>query len=818
MVADRLSTVTGMNNSDVVWFDEVGVADVARVGGKNASLGEMLRSLTAVGVRVPDGFATTANAYRAFVAHNGLGARMSDALGEYRRGEVTLAVAGETIREAFLLSEFPPNLAEEIRAAYRELAVRGGRSRLGVAVRSSATAEDLPDASFAGQQETFLNVVGERDLMDACRRCYASLFTDRAIAYRQLKGFDDLEVALSIGVQRMVRSDVGASGVMFSIDTESGFPRVAVISAAWGLGELVVQGIVDPDKYVVFKPLLGDQRLKPIIEKSVGAKQRKMVYGRGASARTRTIETTERERRAVVLTDDEIMSLARWAATVEEHYGRPMDMEWAKDGVTNELFLVQARPETVQATKSVTAFVVNRLTGEGPLLARGAAIGDGIAAAEVCIIRDPSEIGRFPDGAILVTEMTDPDWVPIMSRAAGIITDHGGPTSHAAIVSRELGIPAVVGTGDGTAVLSDDTPVTLSCAEGEEGHVYRGILPYERDEVDVSEIPPTRTRLMVNIANPAAAFQWWRLPAAGVGLARMEFIISNSIAVHPMALIHPERVTDAGERARIAELTRDWKEPTEFFVDTLTRGIAKLATPYHPSPVIVRMSDFKTNEYAHLLGGRDFEHAEENPMIGFRGASRYYDPRYREGFALECRAIARVRGELGFRNVIVMIPFCRTVAEADQVLAVMAENGLRRGTDDLQVYMMCEIPSNVIVAEQFATRFDGFSIGSNDLTQLTLGVDRDSGELAGLFDERDPAVERMVAMAIRAAHSAGIKVGICGQAPSNYPDFAEFLVREGIDSISLNPDSFLRTAARVAEVEQTLMSSVESTPAQSGWR
>lgn len=799
-----------MSDGDVVWFDEVGLADVPRVGGKNASLGEMIVALAGLGVRVPDGFATTADAYRAFIAHNALDDRIRNALAEYRRGEVTLAAAGEGIREAFMSSEFPSSLATAIRAAYRELAERSGSDRLGVAVRSSATAEDLPDASFAGQQETFLNVVGERGLMDACRRCYASLFTDRAIVYRQLKGFDDLEVALSIGVQRMVRSDVGASGVMFSIDTESGFPRVAVISAAWGLGELVVQGIVDPDKYVVFKPLLDDPRLKPIIEKTVGAKERKMVYGRGASARTRTIETTARERRAVVLPDEDIVELARWSAAVERHYGRPMDMEWAKDGVTNELFLVQARPETVQATKSVTAFVVNRLTGAGPLLARGAAIGDGIAAGEVCMIRDPSEISRFRDGAILVTEMTDPDWVPIMSRAAAIVTDHGGSTSHAAIVSRELGIPAVVGTGDGTSVLVDSSPVTLSCAEGEEGHVYGGILPYERDEVDVSEIPATRTRLMVNIASPAAAFQWWRLPAAGVGLARMEFIISNSIAAHPMALVHPERVTDPEDRKRIAQLTEGWSDPSEYFVDTLARGIAMLAAPYHPNPVIVRMSDFKTNEYAHLVGGRDFEHPEENPMIGFRGASRYYDPRYREGFALECRAIARVRSELGFGNVIVMIPFCRTVAEADRVLAVMKDNGLERGTDGLQVYMMCEVPSNVIVAEQFATRFDGFSIGSNDLTQLTLGVDRDSGQLAGLFDERDPAVERLVAMAIRAAHSAGIKVGICGQAPSNYPDFAEFLVREGIDSISLNPDSFLRTAARVAEVESTLASSISA--------
>lgn len=793
-----------MDDSQVVWFGEVGVTDVARVGGKNASLGELLRELSAEGVRVPDGFATTADAYRSFVAHNGLDGVISAALVGYRNGEVALATAGETIRDAMLSSPFPASLAEEIRRAYRELAVGAGDDRLRVAVRSSATAEDLPDASFAGQQETFLNVVGERELMDACRRCYASLFTDRAIAYRQLKGFDDLDVALSIGVQRMVRSDVGASGVMFSIDTESGFPRVAVISAAWGLGELVVQGSVDPDKYVVFKPLLADSRLTPIIEKSVGAKLHKMVYGRGARARTRTVATQVAERRAVVLSDEEIIELARWATVVERHYGRPMDLEWAKDGVTRELFLVQARPETVQATKSVTAFVVNRLTGEGPMLATGAAIGDGIATGAVCLIRDPSEIGDFRDGAILVTEMTDPDWVPIMSRAAGIVTDHGGTTSHAAIVSRELGIPAVVGTGTGTSVLVDGTPVTLSCAAGEEGHVYGGTLPFERDEIDVSTIPATRTQLMVNVASPATAFRWWRLPAAGVGLARMEFIIGNSIQVHPMALIHPERVTDEGERRRIAELTRDWRDPAEFFVDTLARGVAKLAAPFHPAPVIVRMSDFKTNEYAHLIGGRDFEQPEENPMIGFRGASRYYDPRYRPAFGLECRAVMRARGELGFRNIVVMIPFCRTVTEADEVLAVMAEHGLRRGEDGLQVFMMCEVPSNVVLADRFATRFDGFSIGSNDLTQLTLGVDRDSAELAGLFDERDPAVERMVEMAIRGAHDGGIKVGICGQAPSDHPEFAEFLVREGIDSISLNPDSFMRTAVRIAEAEATL--------------
>lgn len=785
----------------VLWFTEVGMSDVPRVGGKNASLGELITALTDSGVRVPDGFATTADAYRAVVAHNQLEPRIRSELEEYRAGTSTLQAAGEAIREAFLAAELPAQLTDQLRTAYRELSTRSGHVHVAVAVRSSATAEDLPDASFAGQQETFLNVVGERQLLDACRRCYASLFTDRAITYRELKGFDDLDVALSIGVQRMVRSDIGASGVMFSIDTESGFPRVVEISAAWGLGELVVQGIVDPDSYKVFSPLLADPSLSPIIERTVGAKERKMIYARGASARTRIVDTSPRERAALVLADGDILQLARWATAVAEHYGRPMDMEWAKDGETGELFLVQARPETVQATRSVSHFVVHRLTGTGPLLLSGVAIGDGIATGEVCVIRDPSEITRFRDGAILVTEMTDPDWVPIMSRAAGIITEHGGATSHAAIVSRELGKPAVVGTGTATTALKDGEQVTLSCAEGEAGRVYGGIVPFERDEIDLSAIPPTTTRLMVNIASPAAAFQWWRLPAAGVGLARMEFIIANGITAHPMALIHPERVSAEADRARIAELTRGWEDGASFFVDTLARGIGKIAAAYHPNPVIVRMSDFKSNEYAHLVGGADFEMPEENPMIGFRGASRYDDERYREGFALECRAIRMVRSELGFRNVIVMIPFCRTPAEADRVLAVMEQNGIGRGTDGLEVYMMCEIPSNVIRAAEFASRFDGFSIGSNDLTQLTLGVDRDSAQLAALFDERDAAVQKMVQLAIEGAHAAGIKVGICGQAPSDYPEFAEFLVEQGIDSISLNPDSFLRTAERVAKIE-----------------
>lgn len=790
-----------MSESHVVWFDEIGMADVPQVGGKNASLGEMTRSLKTGGVRVPDGFATTAAAYRTFIEANGIDAAMRARIAEYRAGEASLRSTGEAIRELFLDSEFPEDIAESIRSHYRTLAERAGLDRLSVAVRSSATAEDLPDASFAGQQETFLNISGERELLDACRRCYASLFTDRAISYREVKGFDHLDVALSIGVQRMVRSDVGASGVMFSIDTDSGFPRAAVISAAWGLGETVVQGSINPDKYVVFKPLLADKGLAPIIEKTLGSKARKMVYSRGGHARTRTVDTSAEERSSFVLDDAEILDLARWAVTVEEHYGRPMDMEWARDGATGDLFMVQARPETVQALKSGTRFTIHHLRGTGKILASGAAIGDSIAQGTACVIRDTRDIDTFRDGAILVTEMTDPDWVPVMKRASGIVTDHGGTTSHAAIVSRELGVPAVVGTGNGTSVLGEGQAVTLSCAEGDLGRVYEGTVPFDTEDVDLGALPATRTAMMVNIASPGAAFQWWRLPAAGVGLARMEFIISNLIRVHPMALVHPERVTDPDEARQIKELTGGYADPREYFVEALALGIAKIAAPYHPHPVIVRLSDFKTNEYAHLIGGGSFEQPEENPMLGFRGASRYYDERYREGFALECAALKRVRETIGFSNVIVMIPFCRTPDEADRVLAVMAENGLVRGENGLQVYMMCEIPSNVVLAEKFAPKFDGFSIGSNDLTQLVLGVDRDSEQLAALFDERDGAVTAMISEAIRKAHAAGIKIGICGQGPSNHPDFAAFLVGEGIDSISLNPDSYLKTVRVIADVE-----------------
>lgn len=786
----------------VLWFEQLGVADVGRVGGKNASLGEMVCALKAQGVRVPDGFATTAEAFRLYVRHNGIGAAIEQHLAALHEGRASLSTAGAAIRQLFLDGEFPPPVAQQIVEAYRELARRSGPGTLAVAVRSSATAEDLPEASFAGQQESFLNVRGEAELLRACRRCYASLYTDRAIAYRQNKGFDHAQVALSAGVQRMIRADKAGAGVMFSIDTESGFPGVALINAAWGLGENVVQGAIDPDKYVVFKALLDDAARRPIVEKTLGSKARKMVYAEGTSARTCNVDTTRQEREAFVLSDAEILQLGRWAVLVERHYGRAMDMEWAKDGESGELYMLQARPETVQSVRKSSVLTTFRLKGRGPRLLGGVAIGQAIATGTVCMIRSAADIGRFREGSILVTESTDPDWGPVMKKAAGIITNHGGATSHAAIVSRELGLPAIVGTQAATQVLRDGQAVTLSCAEGEEGVVYEGILAFETREVDLTDVPATRTAMMLNLASPAAAFRWWRLPAKGIGLARMEFIINNLIRIHPMALAHFDALEDPVARGQIEALTRGYADKRAYFVDTLARGIAKLAAPVHPHPVVVRLSDFKSNEYAHLLGGAQFEPAEPNPMLGLRGASRYYHERYRDGFALECLALRKVREEMGFANVVVMVPFCRTPREADLVLQEMSRHGLQRGRDGLQVLVMCEIPSNVILAEEFARRFDGFSIGSNDLTQLILGVDRDSAELAQLFDERDEAVRRMIQDVIARAHRCGIKVGICGQAPSNHPDFAAFLVEAGIDSISLNPDSFVATTRTVAATER----------------
>jgi pyruvate, water dikinase len=785
----------------VIWFDRLARTDVALVGGKNASLGEMVQQLGARGIRVPPGFATTAQAFRDYLAANNLNEFIAGTLARLDDGQLELAEAGRRIRAAIIAGDWPETLSAQIVGAWQDLAERTGATDLSVAVRSSATAEDLPEASFAGQQETYLNVRGAAALLDACRRCYASLYTDRAITYRRLQGFAHDKVALSVGVQMMVRSDLGGAGVMFTIDTESGFDKVVLINAAWGLGETVVQGTVTPDEYQVFKPLLKNPALTPIVEKKLGSKAHKLVYAGASGGATRTVPTSKSERARLVLSDGEIVDLARQGCVIEDHYGVPMDIEWARDGQTGEIYIVQARPETVQSRASVGVLHSYRLGKHGPKLLQGLSVGQSVVTGTVCLIESARDIDRFVDGAILVTSTTDPDWVPIMKRAAAIITDHGGRTSHAAIVSRELGLPAIVGTGSATQDLHDLQEVTVSCAEGEDGHVYEGIAEFSIEAQHIDAVPQTRTRVMLNLANPAAAFRWWRLPADGVGLARMEFVIANTVRVHPLALTRFDELRDEGEKAEIAALTRGHADRNGYFVERLAGGLARLAAVVHPRPVIVRMSDFKTNEYANLLGGRQFEPLEENPMLGFRGASRYYSPDYRDGFALECRAIRLLRERMGFENLVVMIPFCRTLDEADRVLAEMAASGLRRGEGGLKVYMMCEIPSNVILAESFAQRFDGFSIGSNDLTQLTLGVDRDSDKLAELFDERDPAVLWMIRTVIDKAHAQGIPVGLCGQAPSNDATFAGLLVAAGIDSVSVTPDSFFAVKRHIAEAE-----------------
>lgn len=786
----------------ILKFSEVGKGDVARVGGKNASLGEMTQRLSSAGIRVPQGFATTAGAYREFLAHNQLAAPVEALIAAYHGKRQTLEQTGAAIRQLLVEAAWPEATAQAIRQAYRQLAENSGRTEPDVAVRSSATAEDLPDASFAGQHETYLNIRGEDALLAACRRCIASLFTDRAIAYRDNHGFDHLRVALSVGVQHMVRSDIGGAGVMFSLDTETGFPDMVLIDAVWGLGETVVQGSVDPDQYQVFKPLLAQAGCRPIVQRRLGGKANRLVYGDGADEPTRLVETDLAQRERLVLSDNQVLQLARWAVAIESHYGSPMDMEWALDGASGELFIVQARPETVQSRAAAGVLQTYRLQGRGERLVSGNAIGVAIAAGAVCRRDEPGRAAEFPQGGVLVTSITDPDWVPIMKRAAAIVTDHGGRTSHAAIVSREIGLPAVIGTGNGTERLSNGQQVTVSCAEGDIGHVYAGRLAFETEQLDLAEIPKTQTDVMLILADPASALRWWRLPADGVGLARMEFVINDHIKIHPMALVHWDTLEDADAKAQIETLTRGWQNKPGYFVDMLARGIGRIAASRYPKPVILRMSDFKTNEYARLIGGRAFEPEEENPMLGWRGASRYYSPQYQAGFALECRAVKMLREELGFDNVIVMIPFCRTPAEADRVLAVMAENGLVRGERGLQVYVMCEIPSNVLLAEAFAERFDGFSIGSNDLTQLTLGVDRDSDRLAELFDDQNEAVKALITQVIEKAHAKGRKVGLCGQAPSDHPAFAAFLVEAGIDSISVNPDSFLAVKQAVAAAER----------------
>lgn len=785
-------------------FETLRRGDVGLVGGKNSSLGEMISALESKGIAVPSGFATTSAAYWRYIDANGIRDKIAALVTEWQEHKLTLAETGQMVRSLFIRGTWPEDTAAAIKANYRELSAKAGVENLSVAVRSSATAEDLPDASFAGQQETYLNITGVDDLLDACRRCYASLFTDRAISYRQVRGFDHMSIALSIGVQRMVRSDLSGSGVMFSLDTESGFDKVVLINAAWGLGENVVQGTVNPDEYQVFKPLLGDPKKVPILQKKRGEKAIKMIYG-NKNMPTRNVPTSKAERAAFVLNDQEILQLARWACTIEDHYGQAMDMEWAKDGATNQLFIVQARPETIYSQRDMAdVFKTYKVSNKGRVLITGRSIGDGAVSGQICLIESAKDIDKFIDNSILVTQATDPDWMPIMKRATAIITDHGGRTSHAAIVSRELGLPAIVGTGNATYLLHTGQEVTVDCAEGDTGTVYEGICDIKTEMTDLSNLPQVRTNIMLNLADPSAAYRWWRLPADGIGLARMEFVVSNAIRVHPMALVHFDQLKDPAAIAEISQLTAGYDNKPDYFVDKLSHGLASLCAAVYPKPAIIRLSDFKTNEYANLVGGAQFEPKEENPMIGFRGASRYYSPLYIEGFQLECRAIKRLREEIGLTNAIVMVPFCRTVHEAKKVLDVMAQNGLKRGENGLQVYVMCEIPSNVILAAQFTDYFDGFSIGSNDLTQLTLGVDRDSGELSDLFDEQDDAVKWMIARVISVARQKGCKIGLCGQAPSDHPEFARFLVEAGINSISVIPDSFVAVKRHVIASEKAL--------------
>lgn len=797
----------------ILFFDDASAKDIGQVGGKNASLGEMTQTLVPRGIRVPPGFAVTATAYWRFLDASSLRAPITAHLADWKAGRKTLHEAGHAIRHLLRAAPIPDDVREAITAGYRVLADRCGNRRLSVAVRSNATAEDLPEASFAGQQESYLNVTGAHDVVESWRLCVASLFTDRAIAYRDENGFDHMKVTLSVGVQKLVRSDNGSAGVIFTIDTETGFPDVVLVTGAWGLGENVVKGSVNPDEILLYKPLLKDKTKRPILRTHIGEKERTMVLARGGHATTKNVDTPDEKRRRLCISDDEALQLGRWAVQIEDEITTrraqttPMDIEWAKDGEDGLLYIVQARPETVQSRKApmMVSYALDKVAQGGAkaeVLCVGRSVGAAIAAANACVIKSVADLERFVPGSILIAESTDPDWVPAMRVAAGIVTEHGGRTCHAAIVSRELGIPAIVGAEGATSVIKNGEPVTMNCAGGEDGVVSRGMLPFTRTETPIDDIPTTRTKVMINLADPSSALSHWRLPTDGVGLARIEFIITDDIGVHPMALIHPERVKDDKVRAQIAQRIAGHGSGGDFFVERLARGVSMIAAAQYPRPVVVRMSDFKSNEYAGLLGGRDFELDEENPMIGFRGASRYHSPRYKEGFLLECAAIKKVREEIGLTNIIVMIPFCRTLDEADRVLATMADAGLQRGKDGLKVYVMCEIPANVILAEEFAARFDGFSIGSNDLTQLTLGVDRDSELLAATFDERNPAVMRLIADVIRRAHAVQTPVGICGQGPSDHEDFAVFLVEQGIDSISLNPDTFLKTKRRIAAVEQ----------------
>ncbi len=794
------------------FFRDVGIDDVPLVGGKNAALGEMYRELTTQGIRIPNGFAITADAYRYLLDEaQGWQALHAALDGLDPNDSKDLAARGQRARKIILDAPLPSPLRTEILRAYAELRTEYGDA-FSVAVRSSATAEDLPTASFAGQQDTYLNVHGEEALLKACQRCFASLFTDRAIHYRVDQHFDHFKVALSIGVMKMVRSDLAASGIMFSLDTDSGFRDVVLISASYGLGENIVQGNVDPDDFYVFKPTL-ERGFRRVLRRELGGKEMKLIYGEGA-ATTRNVQTSAEERARFCLTDDEVVQLAEYAVRIERYFSAraghavPMDIEWAKDGADGQLYLLQARPETVASQKVTGTMEEYHLRGHGTPRLQGLAIGSRIGHGRAHVIASTQQMDEFRDGEVLVTDNTTPDWEPIMKRAAAVITNRGGRTCHAAIVARELGIPAIVGSGRGSEVLHTGEELTVDCSAGEVGHAYAGLLPFDVEQIDVRSLPRTRTELMLILGNPDIAFQMSFLPNGGVGLARMEFIVTEYVKAHPMALLHPERVVDAIERAELARLTQRYRQPADFFIERLSEGIAIIAAAFYPKPVILRLSDFKSNEYASLLGGRGFEPTEDNPMLGFRGASRYSHPAYKEGFGLECAAIKRVRGELGLKNLKIMVPFCRRVPEAERTLATLREFGLTRGEDGLEVYVMCEIPNNVLQIDAFAQHFDGFSIGSNDLTQLTLGVDRDSELVAFDFDERDEGVKQLLRLAVEGCRRNGRHSGICGQAPSDYPEIAEYLVRLGIDSISLNPDSVVATLRRVAALEQSQQSPV----------
>jgi pyruvate, water dikinase len=798
-----MTKTTSRNKKLILWFNKIGIKDVPIVGGKNASLGEMYQKLTSKGVNVPNGFAITAHAYKYLIDENNLQKEIKAVLKGLDTSNVTdLAKKGKAVRELILNSTFPEKLNKEIEQTYNQLCKKYGKNT-DVAVRSSATAEDLPDASFAGQQETYLNIRGTKELLIACKKCFASLFTNRAISYRTDKHFDHFKVKLSIGVQKMVRSDKATSGVMFSIDTESGFKNAVLLTAAYGLGENVVQGAVNPDSYYIFKPTL-KTGFKPILEKRVGEKKIKMIYTNDPKNPVKNIKTTEKERKSFVLTDDEILQLARWSCIIEDHYKKSMDMEWAQDGITKELFIVQARPETVQSRKDVNQLETYHLTKKGEILITGQSVGAKAASGIAHVINDVKDIKKFKKGEILVTDMTDPDWEPIMKIASAIVTNRGGRTCHAAIISRELGVPCVVGTNNGTKVIQKGKPITVSCAEGEEGFVYKGIIPFNIARVNVKNLQRPKTKIMMNLGNPERAFEFSFIPNDGVGLAREEFIINEYIKIHPKALLHFNQIKDLKTKQKIESLTYGYQSKKDFFINKLAQGISMITAAFYPKPVIIRLSDFKSNEYANLIGGKQFEPKEDNPMIGWRGASRYYSKEYKEAFGLECEAILKVRNEMGLTNLKVMIPFPRTIKESKQVIQTMKEYGLKQGQNNLQIIGMCEIPSNVILADQFLDIFDGFSIGTNDLTQLTLGVDRDSELVAHVYDERNEAVKILLKQVIKVANKKKKYIGICGQCVSDFEEMAKFVVECGIKTMSLNPDTVIKTTININKVEKSL--------------